>query len=202
MTKRILGLAVAVVLVLGLGGVAFAAAVPERPSYGVDEAALLLAADPGPPPEAARTGKGEELRACVKPKVDAGADRKAALTECAQQLGLPPRKAGQPGQPGQPGKPGRKAGVAGLGRAAHAELVVPKQGAEGQWETVVVDRGKVTAASPASISLQRPDGPTVTVNVGAGTKVKGAAAAADLAVGREVVVVAAGGEARSIVAHR
>jgi hypothetical protein len=78
-------------------------------------------------------------------------------------------------------------------------VIVPKKGAEGQWETVVLDRGKVTAASADSISVQRPDGPTVTLKVVAGTKVRGASAVADVAAGREVVVVSAGGEARSVV---
>jgi hypothetical protein len=89
----------------------------------------------------------------------------------------------------------------GLGRAAHAEVVIPKRGAPGQWETVVVDRGKVTAASADSVSLQRPDGPTVTVKVVAATKVKGVDKVADLAAGRQVVVVSAGGEARALVAR-
>lgn len=196
MTKRIIGLAVVAVVVLGAAGVAFAAASPQRPSYGLEETALALAADPAPPGAAPAGGKREELRTCVKAKVDAGADRKAAVKECADQLGI------KPGRPGKPGKPGGGPGpLAKLGRAAHAELVVPKEGAEGQWETVIVDRGKVTAASAESISVQRPDGPTVTVRVTAATKVKGAASAADLAVGREVVVVSAGGEARSIVAR-
>lgn len=188
MTKRILGLAIAAVLVLGVAGVALAAASPQRPSFSLEETAVALAADPGPP----AGGKRQEMMACVKAKVDAGGDRKAALGECAASLGV---KAARPGQPGGKGLPAR------IGRAAHAEVIVPKKGVEGQWETVQVDRGKITAASAASLSVQRPDGPTVTVTVVPGTKVRGAATAADLAVGREVVVVSAGGEARSIVAR-
>jgi hypothetical protein len=195
MTKRIVGLVVVAVVVLGAAGVAFAAASPGRPSYELEETALALAADPAPPP-APTAAKREELRTCVKAKVDAGANRKTAVQECATQLGV------TPGQPGKPGKPGNKVRAPGLGRAAHAELVVPKRGVEGQWETVIVDRGKITAASAESVSVQRPDGPTVTMKVVAGTKVRGAASAADLAVGRDVVVVSAGGEARSIVSRR
>jgi len=199
MSKRILGPIVVAVVVLGLAGVAFASTgLPERPSYGLDEQALALAADPAPADPApagaaagAGGGKRAELQACVKPKVDAGTDRKAAVKECAAQLGT---TAGQGRKPG--GKPHR------LGRAAHAEFVVPKRDAEGQWETIVVDRGTVTAASAAAVSVQRPDGPAVTVKVTGATKVKGAASAAALAVGREVVVVSAAGEARSIVARR
>jgi hypothetical protein len=202
MTKRIVGLVVAAVLVLGLGGAALAAASPERPSYGVEEA-LALAADPAPPPQpgAGAGAKKQELQDCVKPKVDAGADRRTALTECAAQLGIPV-PAARPGRAGKGPRPGKGGGLPAAGRAAHAELVVPKQGAPDQWETVVVDRGKVTTASADSISVQRPDGPTVTIKVGAGTKVRGAASAGELAPGREVVVVSAGGEARSIVARR
>jgi len=190
MTKRILGLAVAAVLVLGVVGVALAAASPDRPSFGLDSA-LASATDPAPPPpgpggSAKAGGRRPELAACVKPKVDAGADRKTALKECAAQLGI---KAGQEGKGGK------------LGRAAHAELVVPKKGAEGQWETIVLDRGKITSVAADSIAVQRPDGPTVTLRVVAATKVKGANAVTDLAPGREVVIVSAGGEARSIVAR-
>lgn len=195
MTKRIIGLALAALLVLGAGGVAFAAASPERPSYGLDEAALALAADPAPQPGAApAAAKRDELRACVKARVDAGGQRGAARKECADQLGIKPGG-------GRPGKPGKGGPAARLGRAAHADLIVPKQGAEGEWETIQVDRGKVTAASADSISLQRPDGPTVTLKVVPGTKVKGAATVAELAAGREVVAVSAGGEARSVAAR-
>ncbi len=197
MTKRIIGSAIAAVLVLGVAGIAFASATPgseQPPAYALDKA-LAEAAEPDPPKPGAG-GRKQELQACVKPKLDAGADKREAMRECAAQLGLP-----APGA-GRPGKGGKQDRRPAPGRAAHAELVVPKKGVEGQWETVVVDRGKVTAASADSISLQRPDGPTVTIRVAASTKVRGAASAADLAAGREVVVVSAGGEARSVVARR
>lgn len=186
MTKRILGAALAAVIVLGLAGVAYAAAAPARPSTGLEDTALALAADPAPQPASPPGGKLQQLRACVQPKVDAGAARKDARKECAAQLGI---------MGGGKGKP------FGLGRAAHAEAVVPKKGAPGQWETVVLDRGKVTAASADSLSIQRPDGPTVTVKVVAGTKVKGADKVADLAVDRQVVVVSSNGEARAVAAR-
>ena len=204
MSKRILGATIAAVLVLGLAGMAFAAASPGRPEADLGAEALQLAADAGTP-GAPSAGKRDELRACVRAKVDGGAERKAAVQECAAQLGVDRRGLGKPGKPGRQdrrGQPGQGARDPGLGRAAHAEAVVPKVGADGQWETVVLDRGTVTAAAADAISLQRPDGPTVTVKVAAGTKVRGAASAADLDTGREVVVVSAGGEARSIVARR
>jgi len=184
MTKRILALMVAAVVALGFAGVAVAATSPDRPSFGLENADLA-AADPAPPPPPPG-GKRAQMQACAKPKVDAGADRKTAVKECATQLGI---------------KPGAKGGLRGLGKAAHAEVVVPKKDAPGQWETVVLDRGKVTATAAGSISVQRPDGPTVTVKVVATTKVKGAAAVTDLAPGREVVIVSAAGEARTIVAR-
>ncbi|MEO5678788.1 MAG: hypothetical protein ABIS47_03880 [Acidimicrobiales bacterium] len=193
MTKRIIAAGIAIVAVLGLAGAAFAAGAPERPSYGFEDAALALAADPAPPAPAAgtqdRQAKRQALRDCVKTKVDAGGERRAALKECATQLGITP-KAGKAG----PRRP--------LRGAVHADLVVPKKGADGQFETIQVDRGKVAEAKADSITLTRPDGPTVTLKVVPGTKVRGAAAAADLAPGREVAVVSAGGEARSIVAKK
>ena len=42
---------------------------------------------------------------------------------------------------------------------------MPKRGAEGQWETVVLDRGEVASIDDASITLKRPDGPTVTLGL-------------------------------------
>lgn len=186
MTKRIIAFGVAAAAVLGLAGVALANQ-PERASYGIDDAALALSAVPAAPAaEPAAGGKRDELKACVKAKVEAGGEKRAAVKECAAQLGV---------------KPGKGAVKRDLRKAVHAELIVPKKGAEGQFETVLVDRGKVTTASADSISLQRPDGPTVTVKVVPATKVKGAASAIELTAGREVVVVSAGGEARSIVAR-
>lgn len=200
LSNRIFVVAVAAVAVLGTAGVALAATgPPARPSYGLEEAALDVALSADPDPAATGGGgaqKRQEMQACVKPKVQAGTDRKTAVRECADQLGI---RGGGPGKPGK-GRGHGKAAV--LGRAAHADLVVPKRDAEGQWETIQVDRGKVTAVSADSISLERPDGPTVTVKVVAGTKVQGVEKVTDLAVGREVVVVSAGGEARSIVARR
>lgn len=208
-SKRMIGLALAAATLLGSAGVALAAAgPPARPSYGLEESALQLAGAEPDPAAAPGGARREELQACVKPKVDAGTDRRTALRECADQLGIKPGAAGRPGRPGRGGKPGP---AAVLGRAAHADLVVPKKGAEpagsggrtqGQWETIQVDRGKVIAVSADSISLQRPDGPTVTLKVVATTKVKGAEKVTDLAAGRQVAVVSAGGEARSIVARR
>jgi len=199
MTKRILRMAIAAVLVLGAAGVALAAATPPRPTLGPEVAALAAAADPDPAnppappdpanPSGAAAGKKQELQACVNPKVAAGADKRTARQECATQLGIAAGRAGAKGK------------VKGLGRAAHAELVVPKKGVEGQWETVVVDRGKVTSVSADSISVERPDGPTVTLKVVAGTKVRGAPSLAQLAPGRAVVVTSVGGEARAVVAR-
>jgi hypothetical protein len=214
-SKRMIAVAVAAVAVLGTAGVALAAVAPAaRPSYGLEETALALAgAEPDPAAGAAAAAGGarakrEELQACVKPKVDGGADRREALRQCTDQLGIKPGGAGRPGRPGGGGRPGVPGGggrpgpAAALGRAAHADLIVPKRGAEGQWETIQVDRGKVTAVSAETISLQRPDGPTVTLKVVAATRLQGAEKVTDLVVGRQVVVVSAGGEARSIVARR
>ena len=194
MTKRILGLAVAAVVVLALAGVALASAAPSRPTFGVEAAGFGTAADPADPAKPGAATR-EALKACVKAEVDGGADRKAARNKCADQLGV---KAGRAGKHGRPGPKGQRGS---LGRAAHAELVVPKEGAPGQWETLVVDRGRVKAAAADSITVERPDGPTVTLKVVPATTVKGAATVAELAPGRTVAVRSVGGEARSVVAR-
>ena len=187
MRKRIIAFGFAAVAILGLAGIALAASTDRAP-YALEQAAVSLAADPNPPAPAPKdaAAQRQQLQGCVKPKVDAGAQRPAARNECAGQLGIKLDELAKPA-PRQP---------------AHADLIVPKRGAEGQWETVVMDRGTVTAASADSISVQRPDGPTVTIKVTSSTKVQGAPSAAELAPGRAVVVRSAGGDARLIVARR
>lgn len=205
MSKRTIALVVAAAAVLGTAGAAFAAAnPPERASYGLEEAALSLAADPAPPAPAtpeADNARREQLKACVTPKVDAGTPKREARRQCAEQLGVRDDMSGKAARAARNGRPAQDRRPR-LRGAAHAELVVPKRDAPGQWETIVVDRGKVTAASADSISVQRPDGPTVTLRVVPATRVRGAEKVADLAPGREVAVVSAGGEARSVVARR
>ncbi len=184
MNKRIIASTVAVAALFGLGGTALAAT-GGGTGYDIQGAALSLATDPPPPaPAPMDPSKRQQLKDCVKAKIDSGGDKRAAVKDCRTQLGIPPRRKG----------------VRPLFKTVHADLIVPKKGSPGQFETVQVDRGTVTAASADSVSLQRPDGPTVTVKVVPATKVKGVAAVADLAPGRHVAVVSAGGEARAVAA--
>ena len=74
---------------------------------------------------------------------------------------------------GRPGRPCR--GPAGpLRHAIHGELIVPEPPAEGEepsedapksWQTIVFDAGTVVEASDDQLTLERPDGKKVTVDI-------------------------------------
>jgi uncharacterized protein DUF5666 len=69
-------------------------------------------------------------------------------------------------------KAGRqRPGMAGMKRAIHGELLVggPQRG----YRTVVFDRGRITAISADAITLERPDGESVTVKLTEETKFNG-----------------------------
>jgi hypothetical protein len=82
-----------------------------------------------------------------------------------------------------------------LARSDHATIELRRHG---RWVTVELDRGKVTAVSPTSISLLRPDGVTVTLRVDAATKVHGVASESAIAVGRRAGVISENGTALRI----
>ncbi len=97
-------------------------------------------------------------------------------------------------------KPGAKAGAARrdlLSRADHATLEIRESG---KWVTVNVDRGNVTAASTSSITLSRPDGQSVTLQLSSTTKYRGkqATSASALKTGVRAVVASQNGAAISV----
>jgi hypothetical protein len=63
------------------------------------------------------------------------------------------------------------AGMGGLKRAIHGELLVggPQRG----YRTVVFDRGRITTISADAITLERPDGESVTAKLTGDTKFNG-----------------------------
>ena len=89
-----------------------------------------------------------------------------------------------------PGKKGK-----GLVRGVHAEISLIK--ADGTKDAFVVDRGKVTAESASSVTLARKDGKSVTLGLGADTKVRG-----DIQVEKGAVVFSRGGTAFAVLAPR
>ncbi len=82
-----------------------------------------------------------------------------------------------------------------LQRADHATVEVK---VKGQWVTYTLDRGEVTAVSPTSITLTRPDGQIVTDTIGPATKFAGVASEASLQADRRALVVSEGGAALRI----
>jgi hypothetical protein len=89
-----------------------------------------------------------------------------------------------------PGKKGK-----GLVRGVHAEVSLIK--ADGTTDAFVVDRGKVTAESSSSVTLERKDGVSVTLGLDADTKIRG-----DIQVDKGAIVFSRGGTAFAVLAPR
>ena len=89
-----------------------------------------------------------------------------------------------------PGKKGK-----GLVRGVHAEISLIK--ANGTTDAFVVDRGKVTAESSNSVTVERRDGVSVTLGLNADTKVRG-----DIQVDKGAIVFSRGGTAFVVLAPR
>jgi hypothetical protein len=77
-------------------------------------------------------------------------------------------------------------GLALLRRADHGTVEVKNK--DGSWVTVTFDRGTVTAASASSITLQRPDGQSVTIALTADTRYRGISSADQIATGKAAIV--------------
>ena len=88
---------------------------------------------------------------------------------------------------------GRRLGI--LRRAEHGDLIV--RGKDG-FQNVSFDRGKVTAVSDTSITVQRPDGQSVTKTIDSSTKFKGVTSAGDVQTGKPAIVVSNGDHAVAV----
>ncbi len=82
-----------------------------------------------------------------------------------------------------------------LQRSDHAAVELK---VKGQWVTYTIDRGRVTAVSPTSITLARPDGQSVTDSIDPATRYGGVTSEAAIQLGRPAAVVSAGGAALRI----
>ena len=89
-----------------------------------------------------------------------------------------------------PGKKGK-----GLVRGVHAEISLIR--ADGTTDAFVVDRGRVTAESSSSVTLERKDGVSVTLALNAATNVRG-----DIQVDKGAVVLSRSGTAFAVLAPR
>ncbi|MDQ2754778.1 MAG: hypothetical protein M3R71_04425, partial [Actinomycetota bacterium] len=91
----------------------------------------------------------------------------------------------------------RAAGL--LDRADHATVEVKEHG---QWVTVTLDRGKISASVANSVTLVEPDGHSVTVALGTSTRYAGVlTSATSLQAGKEVSVTSQAGTALSVSGH-
>jgi hypothetical protein len=101
-----------------------------------------------------------------------------------------------------PAKAGHEGhGLAGLlRRADHGTFEVKDKA--GQWVTYTFDKGKVTSVNAQSITLERPDGKSVTLNITPDTKFRGVASAADVKTGKGAIVVSNSSDNALVVAQR
>jgi hypothetical protein len=103
--------------------------------------------------------------------------------------------AGRPGAPNGHRKAiGRRHGL--LARTDYATIEVFRHG---HWETIVLDRGDVTAVSTSRITIRRPDGVSVTIALAPTTKYRGVGAAGSLKTNRPASVISAAGSALRVV---
>jgi hypothetical protein len=183
MLKRNFAVVLVAGLVLGGGAVALAGDDPARPT--------LLAAQTDPPPSTPGAGEPSDRRAArraLRTCLEQAGEDEAARRACKQTAG--PALRGGPGHRRGPGP----LGLLPLGRAVHGTVTVPD--GNGGWHEVTFDKGTVDEATDGSrIVLDRPDGPTVTIELTAETGYHGVADAAGLVDGRTALVVSRDGKA-------
>lgn len=183
MLKRNFAVVLVAGLVLGGGAVALAGGDPARPT--------LLAAQADPPPSTPRAGEPSDRRAArqaLRTCLEQAGEDEAARRACKEAAGAALR--GGPGHRRGPGP----LGLLPLGRAVHGTVTVPD--GNGGWHEVTFDKGTVDEATDGSrIVLDRPDGPTVTIELTAETRYHGVADAAGLVDGRAALVVSRDGKA-------
>ncbi len=80
-------------------------------------------------------------------------------------------------------------------RADHATFEVKVKGA---WVTYTIDRGKVGTVSATSITINRPDGQSVTETINGSTKYRGVSGETAIQTGRAAIVVSVNGTATRI----
>jgi hypothetical protein len=91
---------------------------------------------------------------------------------------------------------GRLAKLARLARrAVHGDLLVKTKNG---YQTVTFDRGKVTAASATSVSVQRPDGVSVTEKLTSSTKYLGISSSSAIVSGKGAILISRNGTALAV----
>ncbi|MGH9076043.1 MAG: hypothetical protein ACRDY0_01070 [Acidimicrobiales bacterium] len=79
-----------------------------------------------------------------------------------------------------------------VARSDHATIEVK---VKGHWVTYTLDRGQVSAVSPTSITLARPDGQSVTDAITSTTKLRGVTSEPAIQQGKPALVVSTNGDA-------
>ena len=130
-----------------------------------------------------------------RPTLAAEGEVRARGAQAAPAAEAPEGAEGRPGRPGHPGRPGQRLAR----RAVHGDLIV--RGKEGEFENVTFDRGRLTSVEGGSLTLERPDGVSVTVTLNDATRYRGVEATDALRVDRPVFVTSKDGTA-TLVAQR
>lgn len=141
-------------------------------------------ADPSAGTGSATRPDRAEARACLKAhRENPDAEPSAACQALRERMKSGPRGGGEHSF---------------LRRGIHGEILV-KDG-DG-YSTVIFDRGRVTSASSGSITLERPDGQSVTVSTDDATVYRGISGFDEVRTGDPALVVTKGGRA-TLVAQR
>jgi hypothetical protein len=83
-----------------------------------------------------------------------------------------------------------------LGRVVHGDLVV--RGQDGKFENVTYDRGTLDGVDGDTLTITRPDGKKVSVNLTSDTKYRGVANAGELKTGKQTIVTSRDGKALTV----
>jgi hypothetical protein len=182
--KKITGLAVAGVLVVGAATVAWA-------SGNGGAAAGIGGSAPAAPSTAAPAASST-----AAPATSTKATGKAAGKAAGKASGKAAGKAS-----GNAAGKAAGTGLALLRRADHGDVEVQVKGATGAatWKTVTFDRGQVTDVAADHITLARPDGKSVTLSINADTKYRGVTSWQTVAKSKGAIVVSESGKATIII---
>lgn len=103
--------------------------------------------------------------------------------------------------------PGKAAGRAAaiFRRADHGTLEIRVKGANGAtatWRTLTFDRGKVSAVSASQITVARPDGQSVTLQIGPNTTYRGISSWQEIVKAKGAIVMSQDGTATTIAQRK
>jgi hypothetical protein len=133
--------------------------------------------------------------AAVAAVASASGSAGSAVLSSATASSTAPATSGHSAGTRRPGRKGHHRGGL-LRRTDHATAEVR---IKGQWVTLELDRGTVTAVSPSAITLLRPDSRSVTLHIDSTTKFNGATSSTEVKTGERATVISDNGTAERVL---